>query len=128
MGSISTQSPSLKTVDFSPFLQSKDLAVRKAKADEVVAALHVQGTCGIVGHGIPIDKLRAAFDISRQFFDLPYKEKMKASHVDGIVPHRGFSGIGREKCFVYTEEELQRMDGELSADSKKPLDWKVSEP
>ncbi|KAK5991642.1 2-oxoglutarate-dependent dioxygenase htyE [Cladobotryum mycophilum] len=119
-----TQSAGLQTIDFSPFLQSKDPAVRKAKAEEIVAALHVQGTVGIVGHSLPVERLRAAFEVSRKFFALPFDEKAKASHVNGIVPHRGFSGIGREKCLVYTEEELERMEGELSPESTKPLDLK----
>ncbi|RYP44172.1 hypothetical protein DL768_009342 [Monosporascus sp. mg162] len=114
----------IQTVDISTFLNSKDPVARKAKADEIIEALHVQGTCGIVGHGMNTNKLDEAFGWAQKFFDLPYEEKIKANHPDGIVPHRGYSGIGREKCFIYTEEELKAMSGELSSTSKKPLDWK----
>lgn len=115
----------IQTIDISPLISSKDPFVRKAKIDELVAAIHVQGACGIVGHGIKIDRLREAFKWSAKFFDLPQEEKAKANHVQGRVPHRGYSGIGREKCLIYTEEELKSMSGELAADAKKALDFKV---
>ncbi|ETS83887.1 hypothetical protein PFICI_05763 [Pestalotiopsis fici W106-1] len=114
----------IRTIDISPFLNSDDNAVRKAVADDIIDALHVQGTCGIIGHGVGKPRLDEAFGWANKFFALPYEEKMKANHPDGIVPHRGFSGIGREKCFIYTEDELKSMSGELSATSQKPLDWK----
>ncbi|KAK6069831.1 hypothetical protein SCUP515_08844 [Seiridium cupressi] len=114
----------IQTINISTFLNSKDETARKANADEIIEALHVQGTVGIVGHGIRIDQLNEAFGWAQKFFDLPYEDKMVANHPDGIVPHRGYSGIGREKCFIYTEEELKNMSGELSSTSTKPLDFK----
>lgn len=124
MGSISPPS-TIPTVDLTDFLEARDPKIRKQKADELVESLRVHGTCGVVGHGISLERLRTAFDWSRKFFDLPMEEKLKANHPDGIVPHRGYSGFGREKCLIYTEEELEKMEGELSAEFKKPLDWKV---
>ncbi|KAI5861033.1 hypothetical protein GGS23DRAFT_205663 [Durotheca rogersii] len=114
----------IQTIDISTLINSNDPVARKAKADELVAAIHIQGACAIVGHGIKVDRMREALDWSRKFFDLPYEEKAKANHPNGIVPHRGYSGIGREKCLIYTEEELKNMTGELSTDFKKALDFK----
>ncbi|KAL7621639.1 hypothetical protein AAE478_008966 [Parahypoxylon ruwenzoriense] len=114
----------IQTIDISTLINSSDPVARKAKADELVAAIHIQGACALVGHDIKLGRLREAFNWSQKFFDLPYEEKAKANHPNGIVPHRGYSGIGREKCLIYTEEELKGMSGELSTDSKKALDFK----
>ncbi|KAI4862255.1 hypothetical protein F4820DRAFT_32858 [Hypoxylon rubiginosum] len=123
MGSLPPPS-GIQTIDISPLINSKDPVARKAKIDELVAAIHIQGACGLVGHGIKIDRLREAFKWAQKFFDLPYEEKAKANHPNGIVPHRGYSGIGREKCLIYTEEELKSMSGELAANARKALDFK----
>ncbi|XDG08041.1 hypothetical protein ABKA04_007656 [Annulohypoxylon sp. FPYF3050] len=123
MGSLPPPS-GIQTIDISALVNDTDPAARKATVDKLVEAIHVQGACGLVGHGISIKRLREAFDWSRKFFDLPYEEKAKANHPKGIVPHRGYSGVGREKCLIYTEDELKSMSGELAADFKKPLDFK----
>lgn len=126
MGSLPPPS-GIQTIDISALVNDTDPAARKATVDKLVEAIHVQGACGLVGHGISIKRLREAFDWSRKFFDLPYEEKAKANHPKGIVPHRGYSGIGREKCLIYTEDELKSMSGELASDFKKPLDFKVTQ-
>ncbi|KAL6168806.1 hypothetical protein ACJQWK_05176 [Exserohilum turcicum] len=125
MGSYAPPQPTgIQTIDISILIQSTDPVARKAKADELVEAIRTHGACGIVGHGIPIPHIREAFNWTKRFFDLPKAIKTKVNHPDGIVPHRGYSGIGREKCLIYTEEELEAMGGELAEESKKPLDWK----
>ncbi|KAH8692967.1 hypothetical protein BGW36DRAFT_272053, partial [Talaromyces proteolyticus] len=97
---------------------------RKATADCLVKALHKQGGCGLVGHGLRVEAIREALARSRQFFDLPLDQKQTINHPDGIVPHRGYSGVSREKIRIYTEEELQTMSGELGTMAKKAMDWK----
>lgn len=125
MGSISSNEH-IETIDLSLYLGSIDPKARKAVADDLVAALHRQGGCGLVGHGLKVETLRKAIDLSRQFFDLPLAQKRTVDHPDGILPHRGYSGVAREKILIYTEEELQAMSGELGPMSKKAVDWKVS--
>lgn len=70
----------IPTIDLSAIVQSEDPAVRKAKAIEFVEAVHVHGACGIVGHGISVERLREAFKWSEKFFNLPTEVKNKAPH------------------------------------------------
>jgi hypothetical protein len=37
-----------------------------------------------------------AFNLAENLFNLLYEDKMKAPHPDGMVPHRGYSGMGRD--------------------------------
>ena len=46
---------------------------------------------------MPTDLLDKIFAMSKRLFDLPLEEKLKAPHPEGWNPHRGYSGIGREK-------------------------------
>lgn len=124
MGSISPAG--IETIDLSAYIHSNSPAERKAVADKLVSVVHEQGACGLVGHGLSAATLRDVISKSKKFFDLPLEEKKTVDHPDGIVPHRGYSGTGRENTLIYTEEELEKMSGELSNGFKKPLDWKVS--
>ncbi|KAJ5583991.1 uncharacterized protein N7459_003791 [Penicillium hispanicum] len=122
MGSISPAG--IETIDLSTYIHSNNPAERKAFADKFVSVVHEQGACGLVGHGLSAATLRDVLSKSKKFFDLPLEEKKTVDHPDGIVPHRGYSGTGRENTLIYTEEELEQMSGELSNGFKKPLDWK----
>ena len=127
MGSISTDPTSvIETIDLSVYLTSDDPKARKLIADQLVDALHKQGGCGLVGHGLSVETIREALGRSKQFFDLPLEQKRTVDHPQGIVPHRGYSGVSREKIRIYTEDELQTLSGELDAEAKKALDWKVN--
>ncbi|KGO77173.1 Oxoglutarate/iron-dependent dioxygenase [Penicillium italicum] len=123
MGSLS-DSTGIETIDISSYLKSNNCQERKSVADELVNAIHKQGACGLVGHGLGIPALRKVLALSKSFFDLPLEEKKKVDHPNGIVPHRGYSSMGRESTLIYTKEELEKFSGELDANSKKPLDWK----
>ncbi|KAL2831868.1 hypothetical protein BJY01DRAFT_254120 [Aspergillus pseudoustus] len=125
MGSITAAADAvIETIDLSAYLSSDDPIVRKATADRLVQALHKQGGCGLVGHGLTLKAIHEALTRSKEFFDLPLDQKQTINHPEGILPHRGYSGVSREKIRVYTEDELQSMSGELGATAKKAMDWK----
>ncbi|PKY08990.1 putative leucoanthocyanidin dioxygenase [Aspergillus campestris IBT 28561] len=121
MGSLSDHN-GLQTIDISDYLHSNDPVSRKAKADELVKAIHGQGACGIVGHNIHIDTWREALQRSKEFFDLPLEEKRKVDHPHGTVPHRGYTGVGRER--IYSKDELEAMADDPGVRTDKALDWK----
>ena len=88
---------SIPVVDISAFTSGADLASRQSTAQEFARCCQPHGCVGITGHGVPMELLREAFGTSKKLFDLPVDDKMKAPHPDGMTPHRGYSGIGREK-------------------------------
>lgn len=80
MGSIpsDTEKPVIPTVDISAFLDPNATpAARKAVIDGVSRACHTYGFFNLVGHGIPLDALREAFDCNKTFFALPEEKKME---------------------------------------------------
>ena len=85
-------------VDFSPFIHSgTDLERRQKTARELAECCHRKGCVGITGHGVSVELLERAFDMSKRLFDLSLEDKMKAPHPEGMTPHRGYSGLGREQ-------------------------------
>ncbi|KAM5346359.1 hypothetical protein ACJ41O_009364 [Fusarium nematophilum] len=93
-------------VDLSPFTSNGDADARRQAADHLNEKLHVNGCVGITGHGVSPGLLRHAFELAKTFFDMPYEEKMKAPHPDAPVPHRGYSGPGREVVAAKTAREM----------------------
>lgn len=118
----SSTSLSVPLVDLSPFTTEGTFESRKQAAEKLGEALRSNGCVGISGHGVPSDELQKAFSVAKQLFDLPYDEKMKAPHPEGNVPHRGFSGIGKEKgaakTATETDDEAQK-DAYLNASDYK---------
>lgn len=91
----------IQTVDISPLLTEAsdslaDLELLRA-GQALVRALHTLGFVKVTGHGIEKHEIETALAWSKKLFDLPYEDKMKAPHPPGNMPHRGYSGIGREK-------------------------------
>jgi isopenicillin N synthase-like dioxygenase len=120
---------SVPIVDLSSFTSGGgDLESRKRAARDLAEKLLVNGCVGISGHGVPSDVLKEAFGVAKKLFDLPYEEKMKAPHPDATVPHRGYSGMGREKgaakTALETDDEAQK-DAYLNAsDYKARVLWR----
>ncbi|KAK0655737.1 hypothetical protein B0T16DRAFT_499786, partial [Cercophora newfieldiana] len=79
-------------------------AHRLKTARDLVATLRRFGFVNITGHGLTKDETADMFSWSRKLFDLPVEEKMKAPHPDGPMPHRGYSGIGKEKVYARGEK------------------------
>lgn len=87
-------SPQIPIVDMHEwFRDDTSSKARHECAEQLSQALQQNGCVGISGHSFKLDEL---FSISRQLFTLPYEDKMKAPHPDGLIPHRGYSGPGRE--------------------------------
>ena len=110
-------------VDISAFTTNGDLESRRRTAKELARCASIHGCCGITGHGIPSQLLKQAFEISEKMFGLPYDEKMKAPHPDALLPHRGFSGVGKEKASG--KEVLETDDEEKKKAIGKVSDYKV---
>jgi isopenicillin N synthase-like dioxygenase len=120
------QAPSVTTVDVSPFVDpSAGDSQRLVAGRALVEALHRYGFVKVTGHGITTAEVREALGWIKKLFDLPYDEKMKAPHPPGPFPHRGYSGIGREK--VYSQAEiLAHADSEdVGKSLRKITDFKV---
>ena len=62
-------------------------------AQRIDAALCSAGFFGIVGHGVPVPVVDAAFDAGHRFFALPQKDKARW-HINGWPLKRGFDPIG----------------------------------
>ena len=62
-------------------------------AQRIDAALCSAGFFGIVGHGVPVPVVDAAFDAGQRFFALPQKDKERW-HINGWPLKRGFDPIG----------------------------------
>ncbi|KAF8303107.1 Clavaminate synthase-like protein [Clavulina sp. PMI_390] len=97
----------IPTIDLSPFTTDKTDDTQSTgqleAAKSLVQALHRFGFVKIVGHGFSMQELEEALGWAKRLFALPYEEKMKAPHPPTPIPHRGYSGLGREKVYNYDE-------------------------
>ncbi|KAI2618344.1 Clavaminate synthase-like protein [Hypoxylon sp. NC1633] len=120
----------IATVDVSPFTaeagRNPPDSERLKAGQALVEALHNLGFVKITGHGIQRDEIRDALAWTKKLFDLPYEEKMKAPHPPGPMPHRGYSGLGKEK--VYSQEDLKSHGdvADVSQEMRKISDFKES--
>lgn len=111
-------------VDIAPFTSGGSVEAQQQAARELATKASVNGCVGISGHGVSPELLSEAFAMTKKLFDLPYNDKMKAPHPDGPVPHRGYSGTGRENAARKTEKEnwdgtAQKKDYEKFTDNKE---------
>ena len=113
---------SIPVIDLSPFTSGSNLGSRRLAAKDLAGKLQTNGSIGICGLGISANELEKAFNVAKKLFDLPYEEKMKAPHPDALVPHRGYSGMGREKgaakTALETDDEAQK-DAYMNASDYK---------
>lgn len=84
-------------LDLSAFTCGADLGQREKTARVLAECCRLNGCVGITGHGVPMEPLERAFNLSKRLFDLPLEDKLKAPHPEGMTPHRGYSGVGREQ-------------------------------
>ena len=82
---------SIPALDISPFL-SGDPAGKRAVADAVSDACRDLGFLLIKGHGFPLDDLKNAFELTREFFDLPQATKDRW-HPTGPSKQRGYHAV-----------------------------------
>ena len=115
---------SVPVVDFSPFSYGSDLEQRKETARALAECCHLSGFVGITGHGVPMELLERAFFTSKRLFDLPLEDKLKAPHPEGMTPHRGYSGVGREQGGA--KGALDTDDKDMKDSLLKTSDYKAS--
>lgn len=118
--------------------------IKQTTSQKLAKVLHEQGFVKIKGHGITAVEIAEAFAWTKRLFDLPVEDKIKAPHPDGAMPHRGWSGVGKEKVYHFDGERVipsnddDDDDGDTSHDSgegdkkdvgkelRKVLDYKES--
>ncbi len=83
----------LPLIDLSAFVENRDLAARRAVAQQLREACIDIGFFYLVGHGIPQSELDATVDWGHRFFDLPVAEKMKL-HAGKSTERQGYMGVG----------------------------------
>ena len=115
--------PSVPTVDFSPFIHSADPEERRKTAIALAQCCHLHGCAGITGHGVPVEVLESAFEMSKRLFDLALEDKLKAPHPEGMTPHRGYSGLGREQAGAKGASDTD--DAGTKEELLKTVDYKV---
>ncbi|KAK8527000.1 hypothetical protein V6N13_084870 [Hibiscus sabdariffa] len=69
----------IPTVDLSPFFTQDDEAGKKKAMETITKACSEYGFFQIVNHGVPVDLLQRALELSRIFFEFPSQEKLKSS-------------------------------------------------
>ncbi|KAK8997132.1 hypothetical protein V6N11_020618 [Hibiscus sabdariffa] len=69
----------IPTVDLSPFFTQDNEASKKKAMETITKACSEYGFFQIVNHGVPVDLLQRALELSRIFFDYPSEEKLKGS-------------------------------------------------
>lgn len=124
------QARDIAVVDLSPFVDNPGLPLpgsdQLQEGRALVEALHSLGFVQITGHGLSQQEIEDALSWTKTLFDLPYAEKMKAPHPPGPIPHRGYSGIEREK--VYSQADVKAYDDvtDVGQSLRKISDFKVS--
>lgn len=121
----------IPTIDVSAFFSQVPATTsdtqRITAANQLVEALHSFGFAKVIGHGLSNNEISEALGWVQKLFDLPYDEKMKAPHPAGPIPHRGYSGIGKEKVYSQEDIEAHALDGKakVSQELRKVSDYKV---
>ncbi|KAK6123230.1 hypothetical protein DH2020_043021 [Rehmannia glutinosa] len=70
---------SIPTVDLSPFFTNSDENGHKKAIEIIKEACSEYGFFQIVNHGVPLDLMSQAIQLSKTFFAFPYEEKLKYS-------------------------------------------------
>jgi isopenicillin N synthase-like dioxygenase len=115
MGDNTPSTPvSIPVIDFDAWTKNGTEDQRHAVSAELVKACKDVGFAYIINHGVPQSTIDQAFAISKQLYDLPHEEKMKAPHPPGWTHHRGYSWPGLEKVSaVQTKEDDQALVDKL---------------
>ena len=113
-------------VDFSSWRPDAALEDKKAVAAQLVDACRNVGFVTITNHSVSPERLKEAFAISKQLFDLPREQKMLAPHPPGFAVHRGYSWPGLEKVSNAMGDETDKVN--LKGELRSVSDIKVIYP
>ncbi|KAK3039332.1 LOW QUALITY PROTEIN: hypothetical protein RJ639_028732 [Escallonia herrerae] len=83
---------SIPTVDFSPFLKEGDADGKEKVREEVSKACLEYGFFQLVNHGVPLDLMNGALELSKTFMECPIEEKLKSSPTSTLLP-AGYGGM-----------------------------------
>ncbi|XP_077250013.1 1-aminocyclopropane-1-carboxylate oxidase 1-like [Tasmannia lanceolata] len=76
-------SPSIPTVDLSPFFNGGDEESKKKAIDTIAKACSDSGFFQILNHGVPLTLMAQAIELSKTFFQYPLEEKLKSKPIAG---------------------------------------------
>ncbi|KAB2073270.1 hypothetical protein ES319_A07G071600v1 [Gossypium barbadense] len=82
--------PLIPTVDLSPFTKNDEDGKKKAM-EVITKACSEYGFFQIVNHGVPINLLQRALDLSKVFFEYPSDEKLKSSPASNAPLPAGYN-------------------------------------
>jgi isopenicillin N synthase-like dioxygenase len=111
-------------IDIAPYFTG-DQRAKKRVADAIGAACRDVGFYIIVGHGVSPELLDRLDRVSRDFFDLPFDDKMKL-HIGKEPGACGYSAMG-DKSLAYTRGEKSPPDLNESFQTSK-IDADFSDP
>ncbi|KAI1125912.1 oxidoreductase-like protein [Nemania abortiva] len=125
-----TEARAIATVNLSPFVDNPgrmlpDLNQLQA-CRALVEALHELGFVQLTGLGISQKEIDEILAWNKALFDLPYADKMKAPHPLGPIPHRGYSGIGKEKVYSQADVKAHGDESDVGQSLRKISDFKES--
>ncbi|KAI0106397.1 Clavaminate synthase-like protein [Nemania sp. FL0031] len=125
-----TQTRPIATVNLSSFINKPGQLLpdpsQLQAGRALVGALHDLGFVQITGHGISQQEIDEVLAWNKALFDLPYADKMKAPHPPGPIPHRGYSGIGKEKVYSQADVQARSDEGDIGQSLRKISDFKES--
>ncbi len=105
--------------------QSHPDSERLKAGQALVEALHDFGFVKVIGHGLSKQEIGEALGWTKKLFDLSYDDKMKAPHPPGPIPHRGYSGISKEKVYSKDDVAAHGTNGDVGKVLRKISDFKV---
>ncbi|KAJ8123236.1 hypothetical protein ONZ43_g762 [Nemania bipapillata] len=125
-----TDARDITTIDLTPFVKNRSLDfpdLDQAQAGRaLVEALRNLGFVQLIGHGVSQPEIDEALAWNKALFDLPYADKMKAPHPAGPTPHRGYSGIGKEKVYSQADIKARSNETNVGESLRKISDFKES--
>lgn len=94
MSSTGTSGFHIPSVDISPYIENPNGPEAAAVVDQIREACRTSGFFQLLGHGVPREVQKAAFDASARFFDLPMETKVqcKASIENGWKGYEALAG------------------------------------
>ncbi|XVE56957.1 hypothetical protein DITRI_Ditri04bG0053100 [Diplodiscus trichospermus] len=81
----------IPTVDLSPFFREDDEDGKRKAMEVITKACSEYGFFQIVNHGVPVNLLERALELSRIFFDCPAQEKLKSSPASNAPLPAGYN-------------------------------------
>ncbi|XVF09093.1 hypothetical protein REPUB_Repub07fG0061400 [Reevesia pubescens] len=83
--------PLIPTVDLSPFFREDDEDGKRKAMEVITKACSEYGFFQIENHGVPINLLQRALELSRIFFEHPAEEKLKSSPASNAPLPAGYN-------------------------------------